>query len=116
MDAVLKFALLYDFYGELLTEKQKNVFEYFHLNDYSLTEIAQELNISRQAVRDLLKRTETILEGYEQKLKLVEKFNMQKSMVREIKSLTENIESEDNDKSTINKIEKIRKIADEILD
>ncbi|MCI1931085.1 MAG: YlxM family DNA-binding protein [Clostridia bacterium] len=116
MDAVLKFALLYDFYGELLTEKQKNVFEYFHLNDYSLTEIAQELNISRQAVRDLLKRTETILEGYEQKLKLVEKFNMQKSMVREIKSLAENIESEDNDKSTINKIEKIKKIADEILD
>lgn len=116
MDAVLKFALLYDFYGELLTEKQKNVFEYFHLNDYSLTEIAQELNISRQAVRDLLKRTETILEGYEQKLKLVEKFNMQKSMVREIKSLAENIESEDKDKSTKNKIEKIKKIADEILD
>ncbi|MCI1959117.1 MAG: YlxM family DNA-binding protein [Clostridia bacterium] len=116
MDDVLKFALLYDFYGELLTEKQKNVFEYFHLNDYSLTEIAQELNISRQAVRDLLKRTETILEGYEQKLKLVEKFNMQKSMVREIKSLAENIESEDKDKSTKNKIEKIKKIADEILD
>ena len=117
MDDVLKSTLLYDFYGELLTEKQKNVFECYHLNDFSLTEIAQELNISRQAVRDLLKRTETILEGYEGKLKLVEKFEMQKSMVREIKSLAEDIEKTENiDKVTVGKIEQIKKIADEILD
>lgn len=117
MDDILKSTLLYDFYGELLTEKQKNVFEYYHMNDFSLTEIAQELNISRQAVRDLLKRTETILEGYENKLKLVEKFNLQKSMVREIKGLAEDIEKmENNDKVTIGKIEQIKKIADEILD
>jgi len=117
MDEILKYALLYDFYGELLTEKQKTVFEYFHLNDFSLTEIAQQLNISRQAVRDLLKRTEAILDGYEKKLALVEKFSVQKSMVRKIKLLAEEIETAEKDDSKITgKIEQIKTIADEILD
>ena len=47
---------LYDFYGELLTEHQRNVYEDFVLNDFSLSEIAQEAGISRQGVHDLVKQ------------------------------------------------------------
>ena len=64
MDDILQLTLLYDFYGELLTEKQKQVYELHYQNDLSLTEIGEELSISRQAVRDQLKRTEKILLDY----------------------------------------------------
>ena len=117
LDEILRSTLLFDFYGELLTEKQKTIFELFHLNDFSLTEIGNELNISRQAVRDQLKRTEKILLDYEEKLKLVEKFAEQKASVKRIKALVEEIEKEHTlDNMEIDKIEEIKKIADEILD
>lgn len=52
MDEILHLTLLYDFYGELLTEKQKQVFDLHYQDDLSLSEIGEELSISRQAVRD----------------------------------------------------------------
>ncbi len=55
MKEILQLTLLYDFYGELLTEKQKLVYEMYYQNDLSLSEIGEELSISRQAVRDQLK-------------------------------------------------------------
>ena len=53
MDKMLRQALLYDFYGELLTEHQKSIYEDFVLNDYSLSEIGEDRKISRQGVYDL---------------------------------------------------------------
>ncbi len=82
MDDILQLTLLYDFYGELLTEKQKQVYELHYQNDLSLTEIGEELSISRQAVRDQLKRTEKILLDYEEKLQLVSRFQAQKKPCR----------------------------------
>ncbi|SHF74935.1 hypothetical protein SAMN02746089_02491 [Caldanaerobius fijiensis DSM 17918] len=64
----------FDFYGQLLTQKQRDVFRMYYLNDYSLGEISQELHISRQGVFDVLKRSEKVLEGYEKKLGLVKRF------------------------------------------
>ena len=64
MEELLRETLLFDFYGELLTEKQKTIFELFHLQDLSLSEIGEEQGISRQAVRDQLKRTEAILQAF----------------------------------------------------
>ena len=117
MDEILRASMLFDFYGELLTDKQKSIFEMFYLNDLSLTEIGQELNISRQAVRDQLKRTEKILSEYEDKLMLLERFYEQKKLVRKIKSIIEDIENNSNlDSVNIIKIEEIKKIADEIID
>ena len=81
MDKIVWLSLLYDFYAVLLTEKQRFFYELYHLNDLSLNEIAEEQNISPQAVRDLLKRTEKILNNYEQKLKLIEKFGSQKQNI-----------------------------------
>jgi predicted DNA-binding protein YlxM (UPF0122 family) len=73
MENVLRTALLYDFYSMLLTEKQRQVFEFYYFNDLSLNEIAFEMEVTAQAVSDLLKRTEKHLETYEEKLALVEK-------------------------------------------
>ena len=56
MDKLARQALLYDFYGELLTEHQRNIYEDVVLNDYSLSEVAQDQGISRQGVHDLVKR------------------------------------------------------------
>ena len=66
MKDVYKSSMLYDFYGELLTEHQKEIYEDFILNDYSLGEIAQERGISRQGVHDMVKRCDRILIGYEE--------------------------------------------------
>ena len=74
MNKILEQALLYDFYGELLTTHQKEVYEQFILDDLSLSEIAESAGISRQGVHDLIRRCQKALEGYENKLLLVERF------------------------------------------
>ena len=89
MEKFVEQSLLYDFYGELLTEHQKQVFEDVVLNDYSLSEVAADLNISRQGVHDMIKRCNKILAGYESKLHLVEKFLHIREKVNEIHDLTE---------------------------
>ncbi|MBQ8184888.1 MAG: YlxM family DNA-binding protein [Lachnospiraceae bacterium] len=84
MEKILEQTLLYDFYGELLTEHQKEIYEDVVLNDYSFSEIAQERGISRQGVHDLIKRCNKILQDYEEKLHLVEKFLSIKEQIQEI--------------------------------
>jgi len=64
----LTMTLLYDYYGELLTEKQRQLFDLYYNQDYSLSEIAQTAGISRQGVHDTLARAEQLLEGYEHAL------------------------------------------------
>ncbi len=71
----MRVALLLDFYGDLLTEKQKDSLEFYYNDDLSLGEIAANLGISRQGVRDNIKRAEAILLEMEDKLKLAEKFS-----------------------------------------
>ena len=74
MEGFVKQSLLYDFYGDLLTEHQKHIYELYVLDNLSLGEIAEDEGISRQGVHDIIKRCNAQLEGYEAKLKLVEKF------------------------------------------
>lgn len=64
----LKFVMLLDCYGDLLTEHQRSVMELYYCEDLSLAEIGEPLGITRQAVRGLIKRTEDILLNYEEKL------------------------------------------------
>lgn len=116
MDSLLQISLLFDFYGELLTDKQKTIYRMYYDEDLSLSEIGEELQISRQAVRDQLKRTEKILKEYEEKLNLVEKFVIHKESVAKIKKIVENIENKfDVPHNMLNCIEDIKKIADDIL-
>ncbi len=61
----IRLGKLFDIYGSLLTEKQRTCLEFYFYDDLSLSEIAEELGVSRQAVHDLLKRVEQILKRYE---------------------------------------------------
>lgn len=87
MEEILKQALLYDFYGELLTRHQKRVYEDVVLNDCSFSEVAENLGISRQGVHDMIKRCNRLLAGYEEKLHLVEKFVSLRRQVGEIRKI-----------------------------
>ena len=75
INKIIRMGDLYDFYGGLLTSKQKRMIELYFLNDLSLSEIAEQFSVTRQAVRDVLVRAEQQLENYENRLKLVEKFS-----------------------------------------
>lgn len=111
MEKILEQSLLYDFYGELLTEHQKQVYEDVVLNDLSLSEAAEERGISRQGIHDLIKRCNKILLEYEEKLHLVEKFLCVKSKVNEITELTKECEKLEK----LELVQKIERIAGEIL-
>lgn len=93
MEQFVQQTLLYDFYGELLTEHQRRIYEDVVLNDYSLSEVAADLGISRQGVHDNVKRCNKILSDYEEKLHLVEKFVNIKEKIHRIYGLAKNCES-----------------------
>lgn len=89
MEKFVEQTLLYDFYGELLTERQQQVYESVVLEDFSLSEVAEELGISRQGVHDMIRRCNHTLEEYEKKLHLVEKFLCIKKQVQRISQIAE---------------------------
>ncbi|ENQ3078496.1 MULTISPECIES: putative DNA-binding protein [Bacillus] len=78
---------LYDFYQSLLTPKQRSYMSLYYLDDLSLGEIAEEFEVSRQAVYDNIKRTEAMLEEYEEKLLLLQKFQERQQLVAKLKQL-----------------------------
>ncbi|MTH52715.1 putative DNA-binding protein [Bacillus mangrovi] len=78
---------LFDFYQSLLTSKQKSYMSLYYLDDYSLGEIAEEYSISRQAVYDNIKRTEAMLEQYEEKLLLLHKFQKRNAIMKQVREL-----------------------------
>ncbi len=107
MEKIVKQNLLYDFYGELLTEHQRKIYEDAVYGDLSLSELADEYGITRQGVHDLLKRCEKLLVGYEEKLHLLEKFNQTKRLTAEIYAL-----AKQRDSKTLQEIEGL---AEQIL-
>ncbi|GAA0298971.1 hypothetical protein GGQ92_000179 [Gracilibacillus halotolerans] len=102
LDKTTRINSLYDFYQELLTEKQRNYMEMYYREDFSLGEIAEEVNVSRQAIYDNVKRTEQMLEEYEEKLQLFDKFTKRQALILELKK---RIDKEDQEIVTlVNKI------------
>ena len=114
VNEILEKALLYDFYGELLTDHQKDIFEQFVLEDLSLGEIARDAGISRQGVHDTVKRCQKTLEGYENKLHLVEKFLSIKEKVHTLNQVLDNCVEEETEPKII--ADRIRKISDTIIE
>lgn len=95
MEKFVERTLLYDFYGELLTERQRQVYENVVLEDYSLSEVAEELGISRQGVHDMIKRCDKALADYEGKLHLVERFINIREQVMRIHQLASGSDAEE---------------------
>ena len=81
----LEIALLFDFYGEMLTDKQRDVVELYYNDDLSLSEIAENEGITRQGVRDSIKRAETQLTEMEERLGLVRRFGEMREKLEEIR-------------------------------
>lgn len=112
MSKNLNLTVLIDFYGDVLTEKQKNAMELYYNEDLSLAEIAEHEKISRQGVRDSIKRGEETILELEKKLKMVEKFLKLSDILDDIKEKTTNIY---NESSTYNYSRVITDNAKEIL-
>lgn len=92
MDDLYKISLLLDFYGQMLTKRQFEILDLHYNSDYSLGEIAEELDISRQGVYDNIKRGKAALFDMENKLGLVSRFSRQKEKTSEILKLLETID------------------------
>lgn len=75
---------LFDFYQALLTPKQRDYMELYYLEDHSLGEISEAFNVSRQAVYDNIRRTESMLKSYEDKLKLYDKFIQRQTILDQL--------------------------------
>ena len=84
MDKIAETSLLYDFYGQLLTEKQRQVMSLYHEENLTLSEIAAEFGISRQAVYDNIHRSEKAMESYEAKLGLVARYQKERAVLADI--------------------------------
>ena len=111
MEKIIERGLLFDFYGELLTPHQQKIYSEAVFNDMSLSELSEEEGISRQGIHDLIKRVDKQLEGYENKLKLVEKFKDIKKDVVKVEKLIDECEDLKADKA-----ESIKKILSGVLD
>ncbi len=121
MDKLYEQTMLFDFYGELLTEHQRSVYREAVYLDLSLGEIAQERGISRQGVHDLIRRCDRILQEYENKLHLVERFTTAKKMVEEIQRLTVTAVNKENEaaqdpEGMQERFQAIRKLSRELLE
>ena len=81
----LNISILFDYYGECLTDKQRELFDFYYNEDFSLAEVAQNVGISRKGVRDSVKRTEQQLIEFENKLRLCEKTDTLKKMAEDLK-------------------------------
>ncbi|EGF85942.1 sigma factor-like helix-turn-helix DNA-binding protein [Gemella sanguinis] len=88
IEQVIKISQLYDFYSELLSEKQKQYLNDYYFNDFSLTEISENYDISKQAVSNNIKRTITELEQYEEKLNLIKLNNERLFLLNELRKST----------------------------
>lgn len=106
-----KINLLYDFYGSLLTARQQNFIELYYGDDLSLGEIAEQFDVTRQAVHDTLKRAEQTLTNYEEKLGLVQKFSQEEQSLAEAINLINRFESGQDSKG----LHKSKSILQEIL-
>lgn len=111
MEEIVELSLLFDFYGEMLGDHKKQIFEDYVLNDLSLAEIADEEGISRQGVHDIVKRCTKQLKEYEASLHLVEKFqNMKKKLTDVSELLTIEVSNNSNQN-----LEKAKSILTEVM-
>lgn len=114
MEKIVEIAVLFDYYGKLLSDKQYNVIDQHCNEDLSLKEIAELNGISKQGISDILSRAEKKLRFYEDELKLISKFEKINSSLREISLLIEKSKIEDSSLQSI--LDIIQKKNNEIIE
>lgn len=122
MEKFVEQTLMFDFYGELLTEHQQRIYKEAVFDDLSVSEIARNEGITRQGAHDLIKRCNKLLEEYEERLHLVKRFIKIREQVHEIKKLAAQTDASDaddkkkNESTELERFSKIDMIASEILE
>lgn len=109
MEKNVKVSMLNEFYGKLLTQKQYEIIDDYYNNDLSLSEIAENNQITRQAVRDILKKGEKKLFEYEEKLMFMKRTLNQEKKIEKVLSELTKIQKNDTDKDIANVLENIKK-------
>jgi len=104
--------MLFDFYGQLLTDRQKDLMELYYCHNLSLGEIAGEFKVTRQAVYDTLKRSEQTLSRYESKLGLAAKYKTERNRLACAAAMLEECGATDNN----GRVQEARKIIEEVLE
>lgn len=110
LDKTNRINLLFDFYGPLLTEKQRVFLKYYFHENYSLGEIASAFDISRQAVYEHIKRAEHMLDEYEGKLQLLAKHEARKKLTEKIEAFMDESECKHTNTETLKAL--LRQLAD----
>ena len=108
MENNVKISILLEIYGNLLTSKQKDLLEDYYNNDLSLSEIAENNNITSQAVRDILKKGEKKIFEYEEKLGIMKKNSIQEEQIAIILSEISKINTKDSDKEIAKVLEDVK--------
>lgn len=116
MDRIYEQTMLFDFYGELLTEHQRSIYRDAVYHDLSLGEIAEERGITRQGVHDLIRRCDRLLQDYEGKLHLVERFARARKTVGEIEKLTLSVDEAEGTAKQQEKLREIRELSRGLLE
>ena len=109
MEKKVEISMLWQIYGNLLTEKQYKVIDYYYNQDLSLSEIAENENITRQAVRDIIKKGEKKLFEYEEKLLFMKKTINQEKQIQNILLNLNKIQKDSSDKKVTNILEEVKK-------
>ncbi len=115
MEKNVKLSILCELYGELLTKKQYQIINDYYNNDLSLSEIAQNNNITRQAVRDILKKGENKLFEYEEKLNFMKRTLNQEKKIQKVLSELTKIQEDYSDKQVANVLENIKKELNSLI-
>ena len=95
MEKNVRLGYLYDFYGELLPQHGRDIIERIVEDDLSLSELSSELGVTRQAVHDVKRRYEKTLEGYEEKLHLLEKYMHSRELLLEMSKIADENSEDD---------------------
>ncbi|MFA9557433.1 putative DNA-binding protein [Evansella sp. AB-rgal1] len=107
IEKTIRMNYLYDFYQMLLTDKQNQYMTMYYLDDWSLGEIAEHFTVSRQAVYDNIRRTEALLEEYENKLMLLQRYEERQSLLQRLKLIIQDKGSPDTMIEIIDELEKL---------
>lgn len=109
-------SLLYDFYGGLLGEKQLEIMDLYHEDNLSLSEIAEELGMTRQAVHYTLKKAEARLETYEEALGLIKKYTENENRIAEARALLEGVLAAATDSRQTENLNRVLNIIEELAE
>lgn len=109
-----RMALLFDFYGEMLTERQKEFYDLYYNEDLSLTEIAENYNMSRQGVRDAIVRAEATLEELEEKTGIIRRFQERAAQLKELSDVAKAARAVNSDPTVEDYLRRIQDLCDKL--